>query len=320
MRKKALVTGSAGFIGSHLCEALVRLGWEIIGVDCFTDYYEKVLKEKNLANLRLKPNFTFVEKDLTKDSLITELKDVDFVFHQAGQPGVRGSWGAKFNQYLQNNILATQYLLEVIKDYDIKKFIFASSSSIYGNTACLPMKESQIPQPYSPYGVSKLAAEQLCLLYHENYRVPTIALRYFTVYGPRQRPEMAISSFIKTILEGKPISIYGDGNQRRDFTYVEDIIQANLLAAESSLTGEVFNVGGGKPEKLIDVVRILEQILNKKVLLSFSTKRKGDVRDTFADISKIQENLGFIPSYALEEGLVKQVACFIEESNKKLTQ
>lgn len=320
MRKKALVTGSAGFIGSHLCEALVRLGWEITGVDCFTDYYEKVLKEKNLANLRLKPNFTFVEKDLTKDSLITELKDVDFVFHQAGQPGVRGSWGAKFNQYLQNNILATQYLLEVIKDYDIKKFIFASSSSIYGNTACLPMKESQIPQPYSPYGVSKLAAEQLCLLYHENYRVPTIALRYFTVYGPRQRPEMAISSFIKTILEGKPISIYGDGNQRRDFTYVEDIIQANLLAAESSLTGEVFNVGGGKPEKLIDVVRILEQILNKKVLLSFSTKRKGDVRDTFADISKIQENLGFIPSYALEEGLVKQVACFIEESNKKLTQ
>lgn len=320
MRKKALVTGSAGFIGSHLCEALVRLGWEIIGVDCFTDYYEKVLKEKNLANLRLKPNFTFVEKDLTKDSLTTELKDVDFVFHQAGQPGVRGSWGANFNKYLQNNILATQYLLEIIKDYDIKKFIFASSSSIYGNTGCLPMKESQIPQPYSPYGVSKLAAEQLCLLYHENYRVPTIALRYFTVYGPRQRPEMAISSFIKTILEGKPISIYGDGNQRRDFTYVEDIIQANLLAAESSLTGEVFNVGGGKPEKLIDVVRILEQILNKKVLLSFSTKRKGDVRDTFADISKIQENLGFIPSYALEEGLVKQVACFIEESNKKLTQ
>lgn len=320
MRKKALVTGSAGFIGSHLCEALVRLGWEIIGVDCFTDYYEKVLKEKNLANLRLKPNFTFLEKDLTKDSLTTELKDVDFVFHQAGQPGVRGSWGAKFNKYLQNNILATQYLLEVIKDYDIKKFIFASSSSIYGNTGCLPMKESQLPQPYSPYGVSKLAAEQLCLLYHENYRVPTIALRYFTVYGPRQRPEMAISSFIKTILEGKPISIYGDGNQRRDFTYVEDIIQANLLAAESSLTGEVFNVGGGKPEKLIDVVRILEQILNKKVLLSFSTKRKGDVRDTFADISKIQENLGFIPSYELEEGLVKQVACFIEESNKKLTQ
>lgn len=320
MRKKALVTGSAGFIGSHLCEALVRLGWEIIGVDCFTDYYEKVLKEKNLANLRLKPNFTFVEKDLTKDSLTTELKDVDFVFHQAGQPGVRGSWGANFNKYLQNNILATQYLLEIIKDYDIKKFIFASSSSIYGNTGCLPMKESQIPQPYSPYGVSKLAAEQLCLLYHENYRVPTIALRYFTVYGPRQRPEMAISSFIKTILEGKPISIYGDGNQRRDFTYVEDIIQANLLAAESSLTGEVFNVGGGKPEKLIDVVRILEQILNKKVLLSFSTKRKGDVKDTFADISKIQENLGFIPSYALEEGLVKQVACFIEESNKKLTQ
>lgn len=312
MRKKALVTGSAGFIGSHLCAALVRLGWEVIGIDGFIDNYPRRLKEKNIADLCSKPNFLFVENDLTTTQLAALLAGVDFVFHQAGQPGVRESWGDKFNQYLQHNILTTQYLLEAVKDSKIKKFIYASSSSIYGNTTRLPMKESQLPHPFSPYGVSKLAAEQLCRLYFENYRVPTIALRYFTVYGPRQRPEMAISSFIQTILQGKPISIYGDGNQRRDFTYVDDIIQANLLAAESSLAGEVFNVGSGKPEKLIDVVRTLETILNKKVLINFSTKQKGDVRETYADISKIQEYLGFIPSYALKEGLVKQIASVID--------
>ena len=313
MRKKALVTGSAGFIGSHLCRALVSLGWEVIGIDGFIDNYPRKLKEENLTVLRTKPNFVFSEKDLITAQLKTHLDGVDFVFHQAGQPGVRESWGDKFSQYLQNNILTTQYLLEAVKDYAIKKFIYASSSSIYGNTTDLPMKESQLPTPFSPYGVSKLAAEQLCRLYYENYQVPTIVLRYFTVYGPRQRPEMAISSFIQSILRDRPISLYGDGNQRRDFTYVDDIIKANLLAAESSLLGEVFNVGSGKPEKLIDLVRTLETILNKKILINFSTKQKGDVGETYADISKIQEKLGFIPSYALEEGLVKQIAAVIDD-------
>lgn len=307
MDKKALVTGCAGFIGSHLCDHLMDRGWKVLGIDCFTDYYDKGIKEKNLVGLRKYSDFIFKEEDIMQAPLADYLQDVDFVFHQAGQPGVRGSWGKEFDQYVTNNILATQRLLETVKDYPIKKFIYASSSSVYGSTNHLPMKEIQLPKPFSPYGVSKLAAEHLCGLYHDNYGVPVISLRYFTVYGPRQRPEMAISSFIQQILQGVPIKIYGDGKQRRDFTYIHDIIEANLLAAQSSAEGEVLNIGSGTPIALIEVISILESIIGKKARIQYVHKEKGDVQDTYADIGRAKEILGFRPSVHMQEGLLHQV-------------
>lgn len=305
--QKALVTGCAGFIGSHLCEALIDRGFVVIGIDCFTKYYDRILKEKNLSSLLLCKDFTFVEEDLIETPLELYLKDVDYVFHQAGQPGVRGSWGHQFDKYVKNNINATQRLLEAVKDSDIKKFVYASSSSVYGNIDLLPMKESQLPRPFSPYGVTKLAAEQLCNLYYENYGVPIVSLRYFTVFGPRQRPEMSMSTFIKSMLYNKKLSIYGDGNQRRDFTYIDDIVKANLLAMTPSVEGEVFNVGSNSPIKLIEIIKILEKIIGKKAKLEFMSRQDGDVRDTYADIRKIKETLGFETSMDIERGLANQV-------------
>jgi UDP-glucose 4-epimerase len=313
MRKQALVTGAAGFIGSHLCERLIDDGWKVIGIDCFSSYYSRALKEANLSVLRSKPDFSLIEDHILNVPFDNYLKDIDVVFHQAGEPGVRNSWGENFKIYIENNILATQYLLEYVKKYQIKKFIYASSSSVYGNSDLLPMKESDLPKPYSPYGLTKLAAEHLCQLYYENNGVPVICLRYFTVYGPRQRPEMAISSFIQQIMSSQPINIYGDGTQRRDFTYVNDIVTANLLAAASPIEGEIFNVGSGHPVELIEVIRMLEKIIGKCAKLNFSIKQKGDVNDTFADLSKITKILQFKPSFNFETGLYNQV-----EYTKKL--
>ncbi|WP_432665447.1 NAD-dependent epimerase/dehydratase family protein [Wukongibacter baidiensis] len=305
--KKALVTGCAGFIGSHLSEALVDKGFKVIGIDCFTEYYDRKIKERNLSSLLSNKDFTFIEEDLMDVPLDQYLKDIDYVFHQAGQPGVRGSWGKQFEKYIKNNVHATQRLLEAVKNSGIKKFVYASSSSIYGNADVLPMPESQLPRPFSPYGVTKLAAEQLCNLYFENYGVPITSLRYFTVYGPRQRPEMAMSTFIRAILNDNCLSIYGDGNQGRDFTYIDDIVKANLLAMESSLEGEVFNVGSSRPIKLIEVIRILEKIIGKKAKIKFASKQDGDVKDTYADTKKIKEALEFVTSVGIEEGLTNQV-------------
>jgi len=305
--KKVLVTGCAGFIGSHLSEALIDKDFKVIGIDCFTEYYDRKIKERNLSSLSSNKDFTFIEEDLMDAPLEQYLKDIDYVFHQAGQPGVRGSWGKQFEKYIKNNVHATQRLLEVVKNSGIKKFVYASSSSIYGNVDILPMSETQLPRPFSPYGVTKLAAEQLCNLYSQNYGVPTASLRYFTVYGPRQRPEMAMSTFIREMFKDNCLSIYGDGNQGRDFTYIDDIVKANLLAMESPLEGEIFNVGSNRPIKLIEVIEILEKIIGKKAKIKFSSKQDGDVRDTYADTKKIKQALGFVTSVGIEEGLTNQV-------------
>jgi len=313
MSKKAVVTGCAGFIGSHLCEALAANGWHVTGIDCFLDNYDRSIKEKNLSRLRRCPDFVLVREDLLRARLEPCLGEADVVFHLAGQPGVRGSWGKHFDSYMENNVLATQRLLEAAKDCSIKKFVYASSSSVYGSNSTLPMGEHQLPKPFSPYGVTKLAAENLCSLYHENYNVPVIALRYFTVYGPRQRPDMAISNFIRSIAAGKAISVFGDGSQKRDFTHVDDIVRVNLLAAESELDGEVFNVGMGQPARLIDVINEIERMMGKKACLEFTGAQRGDVKDTFADISKIKRMLGFSPSVGLEEGLASQIEYFFSQ-------
>lgn len=220
-----LVTGCAGFIGSHLCERLLSAGETVWGVDIFTDYYDSSIKRRNLASYRDHQGFTFIEADLAQDDLRPLLESVDCVFHTAGQPGVRGSWGDQFDVYLRNNIHATQRLLESIKTVGKEiRVVYSSSSSVYGNTDQLPTSETALPRPYSPYGMTKLAAEQLCLLYFDNYKIPVTALRYFTVYGPRQRPDMAFHLFIKSIVRDEPIVILGDGEQTRDFTYVDDKI------------------------------------------------------------------------------------------------
>ncbi len=307
MFANALVTGCAGFIGSHLCETLIAKGWRVIGIDGFLDNYPKGVKQRNIYPLLPHDNFKFIKGDLTRAPLGNIIKNVDYVFHLAGQPGVRDSWGGTFDSYVVNNILATQRLLEAVKEKDIKKFVYASSSSVYGNIGVFPATELSLPSPFSPYGVTKLAAENLCGLYYENYGVPAVSLRYFTVYGPRQRPDMAISSFVNAILKGRPIAIYGDGNQKRDFTYVDDVVTATMLAAQRPVVGEVFNVGCGQPVVLMEVIQILEELIGEKARIEFIRSQRGDVKQTCADTGKISEKLGFRPLYELDRGLGKQV-------------
>jgi UDP-glucose 4-epimerase len=301
--KSAVVTGCAGFIGSHLSDRLLGLGFDVTGIDCFTDYYPRSVKEGNLSWALDQDNFTFLEADLLEMSGFPE---VDFVFHQAAQAGVRASWGGSFEVYTQNNILVTQRLLEFYKDRKIGKFVYASSSSVYGD-AVLPMREDSLLKPVSPYGVSKLAGEHLCYLYFKNFGVPTASLRYFTVYGPRQRPDMAIHKFVKAILGGDEISVFGDGSQTRDFTFIDDVVEANLLAVKSDSVGEVFNIGGGSRISVNDLIKTIEGVLQKKARVRLVEKQKGDVRDTWADVSKAKKVLTWQPGVNIEEGVKRFV-------------
>ncbi|TDX52390.1 NAD-dependent epimerase/dehydratase family protein [Orenia marismortui] len=303
-----LITGVAGFIASNLAEELLARGEQVIGVDCFTDYYSRELKEKNLASIIKDKNFNFIEEDLLDMDLVELLEGVDYVYHQAAQAGVRASWGSNFDIYTDNNIRLTQQLLEAAKESQIKKFIYASSSSVYGDTDQLPMRENNYLQPVSPYGVSKLAAENLCYLYWKNFGVPTISLRYFTVFGERQRPDMAFHIFIKAILQDKKLAIFGDGEQSRNFTYVGDIVEANILAALSDVRGEVFNVGGaGERITLNETIDIMEDIIGKKAKREYKAVAKGDVRHTEADESKIRKKLDYQPKIDLKEGLKREI-------------
>jgi len=309
---KALVTGTAGFIGSHLTEKLLKEGYEVIGVDCFIDYYPRKLKEKNMESFIDNDNFTFIEKNILELDLKELLKDIDYIFHQAAQAGVRASWGEDFEIYSDNNIMGTQKLLEAAKESNIKKFIYASSS-VYGDTDNLPMKETNRLQPVSPYGVSKLAAENLCYLYYKNFNVPAVSLRYFTVFGERQRPDMAFHIFIKAILEDKKLTIFGDGKQSRNFTHVDDIVKANILAAESDVKGEIFNIGGdGERVVLNDAISLMEDIIGKKANREYQSVVKGDVKHTSADCSKARKMLNYNPEVSFKEGLKREIE-FLKE-------
>ncbi len=300
---KCLVTGAAGFIGSHISEALIGQGHEVVGIDCFTDYYARDIKESNLSTLRDSPRFTMVEADLLEYDLERLLDGVEAVFHEAAQAGVRASWGQSFRIYTENNIRATQRLLETARTLPIKRFVYASSSSIYGDAIELPVRETALPQPVSPYGVSKLAAEHLCHLYRVNYGVPTVALRYFTVYGPRQRPDMGFHKFIRALLSGEEIVIYGDGNQTRDFTFVSDAVAANLACMEADVAGQVFNIGGGSRVSVNYVLDVLQRLSGLQARRHYIENQKGDVRDTHADTTRARDALGFRPSVTIEEGL-----------------
>jgi UDP-glucose 4-epimerase len=302
-----LVTGCAGFVGSHLTEKLLSLGHSVTGVDCFTDYYAKDLKMRNLEKARGDKGFKLINRSLLDIDLKKLLKGVDCVFHQAAQPGVRKSWGASFEIYTENNILATQRLLEACKGAELKKFVYASSSSVYGDDQRFPLKESYYPKPTSPYGVSKLAAEDLCYLYWKNFDVPTVSLRYFTVYGPRQRPDMAFNKFIAAMLSGEKIRVFGDGKQTRDFTYVADVVDANIGAMKAKTRHGVYNIGGGSRTTVNNCIKTLEEITGKKALLEHVEKQAGDVLHTYADTSKARRDLGYRPKTPLPKGLGKQV-------------
>jgi UDP-glucose 4-epimerase len=301
---KCLVTGAAGFVGSHLAERLLREGHEVIGLDCFVPYYPRWMKEKNLASLLPHPRFRFLEGNLLAVELPALLgQGIESIFHQAAQAGVRASWGEEFADYTTLNILATQRLLEAVKSHALRKFVYASSSSVYGDVTTLPMREDAVPKPLSPYGVSKLSAEHLCYLYWKNFGVPTIALRYFTVYGPRQRPDMAFHRFLRLLLEDRPIPIYGDGQQTRDFTFVDDVVEANLLAGETALVGDVFNIGGGTTITLREAIGVCEAVTGRRAKLDIRSVEKGDVRQTLADVSHATQHLGYRPKVRLPQGL-----------------
>jgi nucleoside-diphosphate-sugar epimerase len=304
---KVLVTGVAGFIGSHLAERLIVEGHKVVGVDCFTDYYPRAIKESNIKKLRSESSFDFHDADILEINLETALQNIDVVYHEAAQAGVRASWGANFKIYTENNVRVTQRLLEAAKTARLKKFIYASSSSVYGDAESYPTHEEMKPMPISPYGVTKLAAEHLCYLYNKNFGIPTVSLRYFTVYGPRQRPDMAFHKFIKAILHDEEIPVFGDGNQTRDFTYIDDIIDANISAMNMEATGEVFNIGGGSRITVNDTIAIIERVCERKAKKKYIEKQKGDVIHTAADISKAKKFLGYVPKYDIEKGIANQV-------------
>jgi nucleoside-diphosphate-sugar epimerase len=305
---KALVTGAAGFIGSHLSRALAERGAEVIGLDCFSDYYPRPLKDGNVTRLRDLSNFQLVEARIQDADLARLLDGVTHIFHLAAQAGVRKSWGRDFQTYTVNNIEATQVLLEACVGRPIERLVFASTSSVYGDAAEIPMREDARPQPISPYGVTKLAAEHLCMLYVVNHRVPVVALRYFTVYGPHQRPDMGFHRFLTAAHHGDPITVYGDGEQTRDFTFVADAVSATRLAGERGVPGRVYNIGGGSRVSVNHVLTLIEQVVGRPVTIAREAAQKGDMRDTYADTSLAAADLGFAPRTTLLDGLKAEYA------------
>lgn len=304
----ALITGVAGFIGSTLARRLVNDGMDVRGVDSFTDYYDLDLKKRNLASIP-KNRFEFVHGDLNTLDLAELLDGVEFVFHQAGQPGVRKSWGSEFDLYALDNVQATQRLLEAVKTDGsrIKKLVYASSSSVYGNAQRYPTVETDMPRPLSPYGVTKLAAEHLCSLYGENFGIPTVSLRYFTVYGPGQRPDMAFTRFFRAVLRGESIEVYGTGDQIRDFTYIDDIVEANVVAAFSDVPpASVYNVAGGSSTSLNAAIEVIGDLTKRPVKISSGGMVAGDVFRTGGSTAKIVADLGWSPVVPIEKGLEKQ--------------
>jgi UDP-glucose 4-epimerase len=300
---KALVTGAAGFIGSHLCERLLERGADVVGLDCFTDYYPRPVKEANLRHNLGRPRFRFVEGRIQDADLAGLLEGVSHVFHLAAQAGVRKSWGRDFKVYTENNVEASQQLLEACVGRPLHRFVYASSSSLYGDNVPIPMREDALPQPVSPYGVTKLAAEQLCYLYFVNHGVPATSVRYFTVYGPRQRPDMAFNRFIKAALAGQPITLYGDGEQTRDFTYVDDAVAATIAAGERGVPGRVYNIGGGSRVTVNHVLDVIGRLAGKPLDVRREPAQKGDMRDTYADTTLARADLGFSPQVSLEQGI-----------------
>ena len=314
---QALVTGCAGFIGSHVTESLLSDGIDVIGVDCFNDNYARPAKLRNLERARGWDAFDFVPIDLARGELADLVADVDTIFHLAAEPGVRGSWGTRFETYLRNNLLATQHLLEACRDQPGTRFVYASSSSLYGQAEAFPTHEGAVPRPLSPYGVTKLAAEQLCFAFHHNFGLDTVSLRYFSVYGPRQRPDMAFSRLCDSALGGDPTIVFGDGEQTRDFTYVADIVAATRAAATApAVIGQAYNVGGGSRVSLKTVIDLLGTLAGHPVPIVHAPAQHGDVRDTAAAIELARRDLAYEPAVDVQDGLARQLEWALGERRR----
>jgi nucleoside-diphosphate-sugar epimerase len=304
---RALVTGAAGFIGSALARRLVADGTEVVGIDAFTDYYDVRQKRDNIASIPV-GGFELIEADVSALDLESVVGSVDLVFHLAGQPGVRASWGSEFEVCIDRNVVSTHHLLEASRSGTrLRRFVFASSSSVYGDAARYPTPETDTPAPISPYGVTKLAAEHLAVLYAKNFGLPTTSLRYFTVYGPGQRPDMAFTRFCRTAITGETVRVFGTGEQLRDFTFVDDVVEASILAATvEHEPGSVFNVAGGSSTSVNEVLRLLSGFTNAALDIVHSPKSTGDVMRTSGDTTRIRDSLGWTPTVSLEEGLRRE--------------
>ena len=305
----SLVTGAAGFVGSHLVDTLLARGDTVVGIDCFTPYYASDAKRDALASALTHPQFRLVEKDLREADLVPLLADVDTVFHQAAQPGVRLSWSDGFPEYASHNVLATQRLLEAARDASVRRFVYASSSSVYGNQERYPTVETDVPRPYSPYGVTKLAAEHLCGLYAENWGVETVALRYFTVFGPRQRPDMSIHRLCEAVGTGASFPRFGDGTQVREFTFVSDIVAANLAAADADVeAGTVANIAGGGEITLNELIAMVGDLAGTDVVVEDHPAQAGDAKRNGGATDRAQALLGWRPTVGLRDGIAAQLA------------
>jgi UDP-glucuronate 4-epimerase len=301
---RALVTGCAGFIGSHLTESLLEDGVDVLGVDCFNDNYARPQKLHNLERAMEWGNFEFVPIDLARGDLHDIVGEAERVYHLAAEPGVRSSWGDRFELYVRNNVLATQQLLEAASASPGNRLVYASSSSIYGEAERFPTPESITPRPFSPYGVTKLSAEHLCQAYHRNFDVDVVTLRYFSVYGPRQRPDMGFHKFCMAAIQGEPITVFGDGRQTRDFTFVADVVRATRAAGEvPDIGGLVLNIGGGSQVSVNETLAFIGELAGKPLDVQYVERMHGDVRDTCADSELAKRNLGLVPEVEWHDGL-----------------
>jgi UDP-glucose 4-epimerase len=305
---KVVITGAAGFIGSHLAEECLRRGWEVVAIDSLTTYYSPTAKVRNADHFRRHHRCSYIEQDILDIDLPSVLDGTSVVYHLAAQAGVRASWGQSFDVYTQLNITVLQRLLEASRHAGLERFVFASSSSVYGDAEALPTPEDQMLKPVSPYGATKALGEHLTYLYFRNYEVPTVNLRFFSVYGPRQRPDMAFHRAIEAGLQGVEFRLFGDGGQTRDFTYVADIIQGTIAAGEKAPPGSTYNLGGGSRISMLQALEIIDGELGGKLEVAKDQSQQGDARDTAADISSAERDLAYAPAWTVEHGLGEQVA------------
>ena len=313
---RTVVTGAAGFVGSHLCDRLLQDGHQVAGIDCFSDYYSRTLKERNLESARRQRNFALHELDLVEDDLRLAVAGADVVFHLAGRSGIRPGRRNPFDHYLKDNVVATQRLLDALSGVSVKRLVYAGGWSVYGDADNVPTKESSVPQPLTWDGITKLAGEHLVRQHSGSYGLPVVCLRYFTVYGPRQRPDMAVARFMKALADGDDVEIFGDGEQTRDFTFISDVVAATVRAAFAGVDGMVLNIGGGSRATINQVLRRLEEITGATVRRRHISATAGDQRHSTASINLARTHLGWEPRVSLSEGLLKQWGWFRESAGR----